>query len=93
MFGGIGFLLDGNLVAGASKRGLLLRLGKERYAEALLVVRRDQLISFLKSECAVEAIAYPTVAPFIVVVVCIHDTSSFRYTRCRYAERNQPIRT
>ncbi len=36
MFGGVGFLLDGNLVAGASKRGLLLRLGKERYADALL---------------------------------------------------------
>jgi TfoX/Sxy family transcriptional regulator of competence genes len=36
MFGGVGFLLNGNLVAGASKRGLLLRLGKERYAEALL---------------------------------------------------------
>ncbi len=36
MFGGVGFLLDGNLVAGASKRGLLLRLGKEQYAEALL---------------------------------------------------------
>jgi TfoX/Sxy family transcriptional regulator of competence genes len=36
MFGGVGFLLDGNLIAGASKRGLLLRLGKERYAEALL---------------------------------------------------------
>jgi TfoX/Sxy family transcriptional regulator of competence genes len=36
MFGGVGFLLDGNLVAAASKRGLLLRLGKERYAEALL---------------------------------------------------------
>jgi TfoX/Sxy family transcriptional regulator of competence genes len=36
MFGGVGFLLGGNLVAAASKRGLLLRLGKERYAEAHL---------------------------------------------------------
>jgi TfoX/Sxy family transcriptional regulator of competence genes len=36
MFGGVGFLLNGNLIAGASQRGLLLRLGKERYAEALL---------------------------------------------------------
>jgi TfoX/Sxy family transcriptional regulator of competence genes len=36
MFGGVGFLLNGNLIAGASKRGLLLRLGKEPYAEALL---------------------------------------------------------
>jgi TfoX/Sxy family transcriptional regulator of competence genes len=35
MFGGIGFMLNGNLVAAASKRGLLLRVGKERYAAAL----------------------------------------------------------
>ncbi|MGA7327468.1 MAG: TfoX/Sxy family protein [Rhodomicrobium sp.] len=35
MFGGVGFMLEGNLVAAASKRGLLLRLGKERWAEAL----------------------------------------------------------
>ncbi len=36
MFGGVGFLLEGNLIAGASKRGLLLRLGKEGSAGALL---------------------------------------------------------
>ncbi|HVH82718.1 MAG TPA: TfoX/Sxy family protein [Steroidobacteraceae bacterium] len=35
MFGGIGFLLNGNLLAGASRRGLLLRVGPERAAEAL----------------------------------------------------------
>src|SRR5258708_7546129 len=35
MFGGIGFMLDGNLVAAASKRGLLLRVGKDRQADAL----------------------------------------------------------
>jgi TfoX/Sxy family transcriptional regulator of competence genes len=35
MFGGIGFMLNGNMVAGVSKRGLLLRVGKDRYAEAL----------------------------------------------------------
>jgi TfoX/Sxy family transcriptional regulator of competence genes len=35
MFGGIGFMLNGNLVAGASQRGLLLRVGKERQGEAL----------------------------------------------------------
>ena len=35
MFGGIGFMLNGNLLAGASKRGLLLRVGKDRQAEAL----------------------------------------------------------
>jgi|SRR6185437_8997657 TfoX/Sxy family transcriptional regulator of competence genes len=35
MFGGIGFMLNGNLVAAVSKRGLLLRVGKERYVEML----------------------------------------------------------
>jgi TfoX/Sxy family transcriptional regulator of competence genes len=35
MFGGIGFMLNGNLVAAASHRGLLLRVGKDRQAEAL----------------------------------------------------------
>src|ERR1700681_2313326 len=35
MFGGIGFMLDGNMVAGASKRGLLLRVGKDNQREAL----------------------------------------------------------
>ena len=35
MFGGIGFMLNGNMVAAVSKRGLLLRVGKEREAEAL----------------------------------------------------------
>ena len=35
MFGGIGFMLNGNLIAGASKRGLLLRVGKDREGEAL----------------------------------------------------------
>jgi hypothetical protein len=35
MFGGIGFMLNGNLVAAASRRGLLLRVGKDRQDEAL----------------------------------------------------------
>ena len=35
MFGGIGFMLNGNMLAGASKHGLLLRVGKESEAEAL----------------------------------------------------------
>ena len=35
MFGGIGFMLNGNLIAGASQRGLLVRVGKDRHAEAL----------------------------------------------------------
>jgi hypothetical protein len=35
MLGGVGFMVNGNLVAGASKRGLLLRVGRERQDEAL----------------------------------------------------------
>src|SRR5258708_11901914 len=35
MFGGIGFMLKGNLIAGASSRGLLVRVGKAREPEAL----------------------------------------------------------
>ncbi len=35
MFGGICFMLNGNMVAGASRRGLLVRVGKARHAEAV----------------------------------------------------------
>jgi len=35
MFGGIGFMLRGNLVAAASKRGLLVRVGRECQGDAL----------------------------------------------------------
>jgi TfoX/Sxy family transcriptional regulator of competence genes len=35
MFGGIGFMLNGNLLLGASQRGLLVRVGKEGEQEAL----------------------------------------------------------
>jgi len=35
MFGGIGFMLNGNLLVGASKRGLLLRVGKNQESQAL----------------------------------------------------------
>jgi TfoX/Sxy family transcriptional regulator of competence genes len=35
MFGGIGFMLNGNLVAAASKRGLLVRVGQDRQGDAL----------------------------------------------------------
>jgi TfoX/Sxy family transcriptional regulator of competence genes len=35
MFGGIGFMLNGNLIAGASNRGLLVRVGKSRQREGL----------------------------------------------------------
>jgi TfoX/Sxy family transcriptional regulator of competence genes len=35
MFGGLCFMLNGNMVAGTSKRGLLVRVGKEQYSQAL----------------------------------------------------------
>ena len=35
MFGGVGFMVNGNLVAAASPRGLLLRIGRERQDEVL----------------------------------------------------------
>jgi TfoX/Sxy family transcriptional regulator of competence genes len=35
MFGGVGFMVNGNLVAATSKRGLLLRVGRERQDEAV----------------------------------------------------------
>jgi TfoX/Sxy family transcriptional regulator of competence genes len=35
MFGGTGFMLDGNMVAGTFRGGLLVRIGKERHDEAL----------------------------------------------------------
>jgi TfoX/Sxy family transcriptional regulator of competence genes len=36
MFGGIGFLLDGNLLVGVWKDLLIVRIGPEAYEEALL---------------------------------------------------------
>jgi TfoX/Sxy family transcriptional regulator of competence genes len=35
MFGGIGFMLNGNMIAAASDRGLLVRVGKEAEEAAL----------------------------------------------------------
>jgi TfoX/Sxy family transcriptional regulator of competence genes len=35
MFGGIGFMLNGNLVVAASRRGLLARVGKDQHRAAL----------------------------------------------------------
>lgn len=35
MFGGVGFMLDGNMTAGTFRNALLVRVGKERNAEAL----------------------------------------------------------
>ena len=44
MFGGIGFMLNGNMVAAASKRGLLLRVGKEREAGMLEQLRTRPMV-------------------------------------------------
>jgi hypothetical protein len=35
MFGGLCFMLNGNMVAGTSKRGLMVRVGKEQQPNAL----------------------------------------------------------
>jgi TfoX/Sxy family transcriptional regulator of competence genes len=35
MFGGIGFMLNDNMIAATSKRGLLVRVGRERQHDAL----------------------------------------------------------
>ena len=35
MFGGIGFMLNGNFVAAASRRGLLVRVGKDQQDDVL----------------------------------------------------------
>jgi TfoX/Sxy family transcriptional regulator of competence genes len=35
MFGGISFMMSGNLIAAVSKRGLLVRVGKDRQQDAL----------------------------------------------------------
>jgi TfoX/Sxy family transcriptional regulator of competence genes len=35
MFGGIGFLLNGNMACGVHGENLIVRVGKERYAESL----------------------------------------------------------
>jgi TfoX/Sxy family transcriptional regulator of competence genes len=35
MFGGLGFMVNGNMIAAASDRGLLVRVGEQHEAEAL----------------------------------------------------------
>ena len=35
MFGGVCFMINGNMAAGTSKQGLLIRVGKEAHADAL----------------------------------------------------------
>src|SRR5262245_5529982 len=59
MFGGIGFMLNGNMVAAASKRGLMLRVGKESYRDALtrpgtreVVMRRRPMEGYIRADPA-----------------------------------------
>lgn len=44
MFGGTGFMLNGNMVAAASSRGLLLRVGKDQQVEALAQSGTRQMV-------------------------------------------------
>src|ERR1700738_3287404 len=39
MFGGLCFMLNGNMVSGTSRRGLLVRVGKDRHAQAFGATR------------------------------------------------------
>ena len=55
MFGGIGFMLNGNMVAAASSRGLLVRVGEDAAEEALtrpgaapMVMRGKQLKAYTR---------------------------------------------
>ncbi|MGE0239649.1 MAG: TfoX/Sxy family protein [Parvibaculaceae bacterium] len=43
MFGGTGFMLNGNMVAGTFRQGLLLRVGEERQARALKLAGARQM--------------------------------------------------
>lgn len=43
MFGGTGFMLDGNMVAGTFKKGLLLRVGPDRLNGALKIAGARQM--------------------------------------------------
>jgi TfoX/Sxy family transcriptional regulator of competence genes len=55
MFGGVGFMLDGKLIAGASKRGLLVRVGEASEPAALaltgarrMVMRGRQMTGYVR---------------------------------------------
>ena len=44
MFGGLCFMLNGNMVAGTSKRGLLVRVGRGQHARALAPPRDERTL-------------------------------------------------
>lgn len=62
MFGGIGFMLNGNMVAAASDRGLLVRVGEDQHAEALarpgaepMVMRGRPMKGYIRIKTALDA--------------------------------------
>ena len=64
MFGGIGFMLNGNMVAGASRRGLLVRVGKDAQGQALaqpgvrpMVMRGRVMDGYVYLDPAIDAAA------------------------------------
>jgi TfoX/Sxy family transcriptional regulator of competence genes len=62
MFGGIGFMLNGNMIAAASDRGLLVRVGEQHEAEALarpgaepMVMNGRAMKGFVRVKAALDA--------------------------------------
>jgi len=60
MFGGIGFMLNGNMIAAASDRGLLVRVGPPGEAEALarpgarsMIMRGRAMAGYVRVDTAV----------------------------------------
>ena len=62
MFGGLGFMLNGNMIAAASDRGLLVRVGEQHEAEALarpgaelMVMNGRTMKGFIRVKTALDA--------------------------------------
>jgi TfoX/Sxy family transcriptional regulator of competence genes len=62
MFGGVGFMLNGNMIAAASDRGLLVRVGEQSEAAALvrpgaepMVMNGRKMKGFIRVKTALDA--------------------------------------
>ena len=62
MFGGIGFMLNGNMIAAVSDRGLLVRVGDQGQAEALakpgaepMIMNGRMMKGFIRVKTALDA--------------------------------------
>jgi len=62
MFGGLGFMLNGNMIAATSDRGLLVRVGEPGEAEALarpgaepMVMRGRAMTGYVRVKAALDA--------------------------------------